>query len=131
MKHDQVTKEVIGAAMEVLNTLRPGQDEKIYERAMVIELGLRGLKVENQKQFAVTYKGHPIGTFIPDLLVENLVVVDPKVVSAFTPEHFAQMLGYLNITGMDVGLLLNFKYARLEWKRLVRDDRSTDESPSV
>ena len=131
MKHDQVTKEVIGAAMEVLNTLRPGQDEKIYERAMVIELGLRGLKVEIQRQFPVTYKGHPIGTFIPDLLVENLVVVDPKVVTAFTPEHFAQMLGYLNITEMDVGLLLNFKYARLEWKRLVRDDRSTDEPPSV
>ena len=131
MKHDRITKEIIGAAMEVLNTLRPGQDEKIYERAMVIELGLRGLKVENQKQFPVSYKGHPIGTFIPDLIVENLVVVDPKVVSEFTPDHFAQMVGYLNITEMDVGLLLNFKHAKLEWKRFVRGERSTDESPSV
>ena len=131
MKHDHITKEIIGAAMEVLNVLRPGQDEKIYERAMIIELGLRALKVENQKQFPVTYKGHPLGTFIPDLIVENLVVVDPKVVSAFTLDHFAQMIGYLNITEMDVGLLLNFKHAKLDWKRFVRGDRSTDEPPSV
>ena len=130
MKHEHITKEIIGAAMEVLNTLKPGQDEKIYERAMVIELGLRGLKIENQKQFPVSYKGHPIGTFIPDLIVENLVVVDPKVVSAFTPDHFAQILGYLHITGMDVGLLLNFKHARLEWKRIVRGDCVGDETPS-
>ena len=130
MKHEHITKEIIGAAMEVLNTLKPGQDEKIYERAMVIELGLRGLKIENQKQFPVSYKGHPIGTFIPDLIVENLVVVDPKVVSAFTPDHLAQMLGYLHITGMDVGLLLNFKHARLEWKRLIRGDYSASETPS-
>jgi len=130
MKHDHITKEIIGAAMEVLNTLRPGQDEKIYERAMIIELGLRGLKVENQKQFPVDYKGHPIGTFIPDLIVENLVVVDPKVVSSFTPDHFAQMIGYLNITAMDVGLLLNFKHAKLEWKRFVRDEHPANETPS-
>ena len=131
MKHEHITKEIIGAGMEVLNILGPGQDEKIYERAMLIELALRGLKTENQKQFPVTYKGHPIGAFIPDLLVENLVVVDPKVVSAFTPDHIAQMLGYLHITSMNVGLLVNFKHARLEWKRLVRDDRPAGENPSV
>ena len=131
MKHEQITKEIIGAAMEVLNTLGPGQDEKIYERALLIELELRGLKAESQRQFPVTYKGHPIGTYIPDLLVENLIVVDPKVVSAFAADHIAQMLGYLHITQMDVGLLLNFKHARLKWKRLIRNDRSTDSEPSV
>ena len=128
MKHDHITKEIIGAAMEVLNVLRPGQDEKIYERAMIIELGLRGLKVENQKQFPVTYKGHPIGTFIPDLIVENLVVVDPKVVSAFTLDHFAQMIGYLNITGLDLAILLNFKEARLTWKRVVNERNRREET---
>lgn len=131
MKHDDVTKEVIGAAMEVLNTLRPGQDEKIYERALLIELQLRGLKTDNQRQFPGTYTGHPIGTFTPDILVNDLVVVDPKVVSAIAPEHFAQMLGYLSITGLEVGLLLNFKHAKLEWKRIVRSERPPTESPSV
>jgi GxxExxY protein len=131
MKHEDLTKQIIGAAMEVLNTLRPGQDEKIYERALLIELQLRGLKTENQKQFSVTYKGHPIGTFIPDILVGDFVVVDPKVVSAFAPEHIAQMLGYLHITELDVGLLLNFKHAKLEWKRIIRNDRTPDEPPSV
>ncbi len=130
MKHEEITKQIIGAAMEVLNELGPGQDEKIYERAMLVELQLRGIKVENQKQFPVAYKGHPIGTFIPDFIVEELVIADPKVVSAFTPDHFAQMIGYLNLTRLDVGLLLNFKHAKLEWKRIVRDNRPSEENPS-
>jgi GxxExxY protein len=62
----------------------------------------------------------PIGTLIPDMIVDGLVIADPKVVSAFTRDHVAQMIGYLAITGLRVAILLNFKHAKLEWKRVVR-----------
>ncbi|MDB6148740.1 MAG: hypothetical protein JWQ44_188 [Chthoniobacter sp.] len=117
-RHKELTGQIIGAAMEVLNELRPGQDERVYERALEVELNLRGVSVERQKAFPVTYKGHPIGTFIPDMIASGQVVVDAKVVSMFNENHIAQMLGYLAITDLEVGLLLNFKHAKLEWKRI-------------
>lgn len=118
--HEEVSESIIGSAMTVLNTLKPGLDEKLYERALVIELRKRGHEVEQQREFPVYYDRQHIGTLIPDLLVDGAVVVDPKVVSAFNQTHVAQMLGYLNITGFRLALLLNFKRARLEWKRVVR-----------
>jgi GxxExxY protein len=72
-----------------------------------------------QKAFPVFYRGELIGTLIPDLIVDDSVIVDPKVVACCTDMHVAQMLGYLNITGLDLALLLNFKNARLEWKRVL------------
>jgi GxxExxY protein len=119
-KHAELTHAIIGAAMEVLNELRPGQDERIYERALEVEFGLRGLSVIRQKQFPVIYKGVPVGTFIPDMIVADAVIVDPKVVPAFNENHVAQMLGYLAISELEVALLLNFKHAKLEWKRIIR-----------
>ena len=100
--------------------MKPGLDEKRYENALVIELRDRGRKVDQQKRFPVRYKGHLIGTLIPDMIVDELVVVDPKVVSVFNENHMAQMIGYLAKTKLDLALLLNFKHARLEWKRIVR-----------
>ena len=124
MSHDLIHKElseaIIGAAMTVLNTLRPGLDEKLYENALVIELKKQGHSIEQQKQFPVHYDGHLIGTLIPDLIVDELVIADPKVVTAFNDTHMAKMLGYLNITNLKLAILLNFKNARLEWKRVVR-----------
>lgn len=120
MKHEEITRDIIGAAMAVLNELKPGLDEKLYENAMVIELAGRGHTVEQQREFPVHYRGHFIGKLVPDLIVDGKVIADPKVVTAFTDTHLAQMLGYLNITSLEVALLLNFKEARLDWKRVVR-----------
>src|SRR5438876_11502256 len=89
--HKELSEAIIGAAMKVLNTLRPGLDEKIYERALVIELRKRGHKVDQQRQFAVHYEGEHIGTLVPDLLVDDRVIADPKVVTAFNDTHLAQM----------------------------------------
>jgi GxxExxY protein len=119
LKHGDVTEAVIGAAMTVLNALRPGLDEKLYERALVIELTKRGRAVEQQRQFPVFYDGQNIGVLIPDLIVDGVVIVDAKVVTAFNDAHIAQMLGYLNITRLEVALLVNFKDAKLQWKRIV------------
>jgi len=123
MIHEEITKDIIGAAMAVLNELRPGLDEKLYENALVIELQARGHSIEQQREYLVHYRGHFIGKLVPDLIVDGKVIADPKVATAFNDTHLAQMLGYLNITGLDVALLLNFKNARLEWKRVVNELR--------
>ncbi|HVZ64059.1 MAG TPA: GxxExxY protein [Lacunisphaera sp.] len=119
MVHEELTEDIIGAAMSVLNKLRPGLDEKLYERALALELAKRGHRLDNQRAYRVYYDGVEIGTLIPDLLVDEAVIVDPKVVIAFADTHIAQMLGYLNVTGLHLALLLNFKYATLRWKRIV------------
>jgi len=124
MIHEEITKDIIGAAMAVLNELKPGLDEKLYENALVIELKERGHSVEQQREYAVYYHGIFIGKLIPDLIVDGKVIVDPKVVTAFNDSHIAQMLGYLNITGLDVALLLNFKESKLTWKRVVNERRN-------
>ncbi|EDY21635.1 conserved hypothetical protein [Chthoniobacter flavus Ellin428] len=119
MKHENLTHSIIGAAMKVHSKLKPGLDESFYEKALVIELARMGLKIENQREFPIFYEGHFLGNLIPDLIVENAVIADPKVTTAFNEAHVAQMLGYLNATGLEVALLLNFKHASLEWKRVV------------
>ena len=118
--HEELSKKIIGAAMTVLNELKPGLDEKLYENALVIELRERGHSVNQQKAYNVQYKGHQIGRLIPDLIIDDLVIADPKVVSAFNETHLAQMTGYLALTGLRLALLLNFKHAKLQWKRVVR-----------
>jgi GxxExxY protein len=118
--HEALSKEIIGAAMTVLNDLKPGLDEKLYENALVIEFRDRGHVVDQQKVFTVEYKKQEIGRLIPDLIVDDLVIADPKVVTAFNESHIAQMTGYLAITELRLALLLNFKSAKLQWKRIVR-----------
>jgi GxxExxY protein len=121
--HEEITQDIIGAAMAILNELKPGLDEKLYENALVIELLARGHTVEQQRAFPVYYRGQLIGTLVPDLIVDGKVIADPKVVTGFNDTHIAQMLGYLNITGLQVAVLLSFKEAKLHWKRVVNEKR--------
>jgi GxxExxY protein len=118
--------------MEILNELKPGLDEKLYERAMIIELNRRGHAVSVQRSFPVFYRAELIGNLVPDLIVDDAIIVDPKVVSCFTETHVAQMIGYLNVTQLELALLLNFKNARLGWKRVVRQQEPDEgESPDL
>lgn len=128
MLHEELSHDILGAAMAVLNELKPGLDEKLYENALVLELVVRGHTVEQQREFPVHYRGHFIGKLVPDLIVDGKVIVDPKVVTAFNESHVAQMLGYLNITGLDLAILLNFKEARLTWKRVVNERNRREET---
>lgn len=120
MLYRQKSESILGAAMKVLNTLKPGLNEKAYENAMAIELKKRGHTIDQQRRFDVFYEGQWVDTLVPDLLVDGLVVVDPKVVTEFSDTHVAQMMGYLAITGFRLALLINFKHADLRWKRVVR-----------
>lgn len=118
--HQELTAQIIGAAMQVSNGLRPGLKEKAYENALAIELRKRGHSIEQQRSFDVLYDSQLVDTLVPDLIVDGAVIVDPKCVTEFTETHYAQMLGYLAITGLRVALLVNFKEAKLHWKRVVR-----------
>jgi GxxExxY protein len=120
--HEDLSRQIIGAAMTVLNELGPGLGEKLYENALVIELAERGLCAETQQDFPVYYKRHFIGKLIPDLIVNTQVIVDTKVIECFNQNHFAQVMGYLAITRLELGLLLNFKYPKLQWRRIVRSE---------
>jgi GxxExxY protein len=120
MIHQDLSETIIGAAMRVLNKLKPGLAEKAYENALAIELRKTGHQVDQQKRFDVVYDGHVVDTLVPDMIIDGLIVVDPKVVEDFTPTHIAQMIGYLAITELRLALLLNFKHSDLRWKRVVR-----------
>ncbi len=106
--HRQLTEKIIKGFYEVYNRLGRGFLEKLYERAMAIELEEAGLGVETQAPATVVYKGHVIGEFALDLVVEDKVVVELKSVRTLTEEHAAQLINYLTATKYELGLLLNF-----------------------
>jgi len=110
--------QVVGCAIEVLNTLGRGLVEKPYENALVIEFLLRKIPFRQQPSFDVLYKGHKIGLFVPDLIAFDSLVVDTKVIDQITDHERGLMLNYLRITGLRVGVILNFKHSKLEWQRI-------------
>src|SRR6266576_4858079 len=111
--------QVVGCAIEVLNTLGHGIVEKPYENALVVEFQLRGIPFRQQPVFDVLYKGNKIGLFVPDLIAFDDIVVDTKVIDKITDHERGLMLNYLRITKLRVGLILNFKHRKLEWERIV------------
>lgn len=118
---NDLTYQIIGAAMEVHRELGPGLLEQVYEDALCIELTERGIGFERQKQISLQYKGHPVGNARLDLLVEDAVVVELKSVEYLMPIHQAQTITYLKITGNRLALLINFNVTILKdgIKRLV------------
>jgi GxxExxY protein len=111
--------QIVGAAIEVLNMLGHGIVEKPYENALVVEFRLRQIPFRQQPVFDVLYKGNKVGLFVPDLIVFDAVVVDTKVIDRITDHDRGLILNYLRITKLRVGVILNFKHAKLEWERLV------------
>ena len=110
---------IVGCAIEVLNSLGHGLVEKPYENALVVEFNLQGIPFRQQPAFDIIYKGQTVGLFIPDLIAFDTVVVDAKVIERITDHERGLMLNYLRTTKMRVGVILNFKRAKLEWERLV------------
>jgi GxxExxY protein len=110
--------QIVGCAIDVLNTLGHGLLEKPYENALVVEFGLRKIPFRQQLSFDVLYKGQKVGVFVPDLIAFDSVVVDAKVIEQITDHERGLMLNYLRITGLRVGVILNFKHRKLEWERI-------------
>lgn len=118
-ERDPVTHDIIGAAFDVERELGYGFLEKVYQRAMQVELKLRGRSAELEHRIPVHYKGVNVGDYAADLLVEKRVMVELKVAPEYQAADEAQLLNELKATGMKVGLLINFGKTKVEFKRMV------------
>jgi len=123
LKHGEITQVVIGCAFEVMKELGAGFLESVYEKALLLVLRQKELSAVAQHPIKVKFRGETVGEFFADLLVENQVVVELKAVKAIAPEHQAQVINYLNATGIEVGLLINFGNPRLEYRRFSRSGK--------
>ena len=117
--YQDLTEKIIGAAMEVHNTLHNGFLESVYEEAMAIESELQNISFERQKPIDVLYKGKLAKQFFCDFVIENKVLVELKSIKKLTETENAQVLNYLKATNLSLALLLNFGNSSLEFKRLI------------
>ena len=113
------THQILGCAFEVLNEIGHGLHEKIYENALVVEFKLRGISFDQQRRYPVVFKSVQVGEYVPDLIAFNAVIVDTKTIDRITDHERGKMMNYLRRAKLRVGLILNFKNARLEWDRIV------------
>lgn len=114
-----ITQQIIGAAFEVHNVLGFGFLEKVYQRAMQVELQQRGIRVELEPKLQVQFKGVIVGDYAADLLVADKVIIELKTDPAYQTIHEAQLLNELRGTGIRLGYLINFGRERVEYKRMV------------
>ncbi|MBF8262691.1 MAG: hypothetical protein HW387_356 [Parachlamydiales bacterium] len=120
LPHSALTKKILQSCFEVMNTLGCGFLESVYKNALIIALVDKGLSVHTDKGFEVIFKHRKIGLFVPDVIVENSVIVELKCCEHLLAEHQAQLINYLAVTNVHVGLLVNFGKRRLEYKRTHR-----------
>ena len=113
------SEKIIGFAFEILNEIGHGLKEKIYENSLTALFKLNGVAFDQQRCFSVIFRGVEVGEFVPDLIAFGSVIGDAKVIERITDHERGQMLNYLRITKLRVGLILNFKNSRLEWERVV------------
>jgi GxxExxY protein len=130
---DSLTERVLSAVFEVSGTLGVGFLEKVYERALLTELGLRGIRATPQATFAVTYKGRSVGEYFAYILVEDTLVVELKCAKRLADQDTAQCLNHLRASGATLCLLVNFQKPKVEWKRIVHGLQicAPIESPAV
>ena len=120
MKIDEVCYKVIGAAMAVHRHFGAGYLEEVYKNALMVELEAEGLRSEKEVPISVIYKDVRVGDYRADIVVENKLILELKAVTALNAAHEAQLVNYLNATGIDDGLLINFGTASLQHKHKYR-----------
>jgi len=116
---ESLTEHVLGAVFEVSNVLGAGYLEKVYQRALLHELASRGIRATAGAPLAVAYKGHSVGDYFADILVEDVLIVELKCVERLAGEHMAQCLNYLRASNIGLCLLVNFQNPKVEWKRII------------
>ena len=117
--HEEITEQIIGAAFDVHGEFGYGFLEKVYQKAMQVELIQRGLKAEREHDIKVYYRRAEVGTYSADILVEDVVIVEVKIAKEYNKEDEAQLLNELKATGIKVGLLINFRRNKVAYKRMV------------
>jgi len=117
MQHEDLTHKIIGCAMKVHSTLGSGFQEKIYQRALAIEMEKQGLGFTREQEMTISYEGIDIGTRRVDFFVETNIMVEIKAVSELNDAHLAQAINYLEAYNLPIGLLINFGSKSLTFKR--------------
>ena len=126
MKHEDLTRRIIAAAMKVHSTLGNGFQEVIYQRALEIEFPYHNLTFEREKEMSIFYRGQEIGTRRVDFFVENIIMVELKAVIQLEDAHLAQAMNYLEAYNMEIGLLINFGAKSLQFKRVHNNKLNLD-----
>ena len=130
--HVELTGEIIGCCIEIVRELGAGFLENVYKNALYIAMTEKGLNVLTEKTFEIDFRGHKIGRYNADLVVEDSVIVELECCGMLLPEHQAQLINYLKAADMEVGLLVNFGNQKLEYRRLHHPDhfvRSEEKMP--
>ena len=126
MKHEDLTRRIIAAAMKVHSTLGNGFQEVIYQRALEIEFPYHNLAFEREKEMSIFYRGQEIGTRRVDFFVEKIIMVELKAVIQLEDAHLAQAMNYLEAYKMEIGLLINFGAKSLQFKRVHNNKLNLD-----
>jgi len=119
LEHEEITEDIIGSAFEVYNVLGYGFLEKVYQKALQVELLNRGHTAELEHPIIVKFKGALVGDYAADLLVDDKVIVELKIAREYNPKDEPQLLNELKVTGIKVGLLINFGKEKVEFKRFI------------
>ena len=117
--YKELSYKIMGAAMEVHNELGTGFLEKVYENSLVLSLKNKGLKVKQQYPIKVKFSGKVVGDYIADVLVEDKLILELKILKNISNIHKAQAFNYLKATGLKLAIIINFKKERLETERVV------------
>ncbi len=123
LPYSELTNKILGCCFEVMKELGPGFLENLYKNALLIAMKQKGLQAEVEQPYTVTFRGKIIGRYNADLVVNQTVIVELKCCENLIREHQAQLFNYLKAARLPIGLLINFRHRKLEWKRL----QSTDE----
>lgn len=131
LPHSELTGSILNCSFEVMKELGPGFQERIYKNALLITMKQKGLRVEVEQPFEVAYRGIIIGRYSADLVVEKTVIVELKCCESLVREHQAQLFNYLKVSQLPIGLLINFRRRKLEYKRLHGREGYEDDTETV
>jgi len=131
LPYSELTGSILGCCFEVMKELGPGFLERVYKNALLMAMRQKGLQVEVERSYNVIFRGKIIGRYVADLVVNDTVIVELKSCENLIGEHQAQLFNYLKVSGLPVGLLVNFRRRKLDWKRLQSNEDNSDDQETV
>ena len=131
LPHSDLTGSILNCCFEVMNELGPGFLERVYKNALVMAMREKGLQVEAERSYNVIFREKIVGRYIADLVVNDTVIVELKCCENLISEHQAQLLNYLKVSGLPVGLLVNFRRRKLDWNRLQSNEEDSNMQKAI
>ena len=131
LPHSELTSKILSCCFEVMKELGPGFLERVYKNALLIAVKQKGLQVQVEQPYEVIFRGKVIGRYNADLVVNQTVIVELKCCDTLIREHQAQLFNYLKVSRLPIGLLVNFRHRKLEWKRLQSNEDCYDKEETT